>query len=156
MKPFPIKDTMRDTLERFKPAASRRIHLFVAGLMWTLVGLGLAAAGIVWCLGAGLPNAFFYLIPGVLVGMLKGVFVLSRAARRSAERIESRGDGVCLGGFISWGSWGLVLVMMGTGVLLRHSALPRAWLGLIYTAIGSALLTGSRVFWRVFVHVRQG
>jgi hypothetical protein len=73
--------------------------------------------------------------------------VLSRTARRAAARIARRGDGTCLGGFLSWQSWLFVLGMMAAGAALRRSALPRTALGVVYVAVGIALLWGSRVFW---------
>jgi hypothetical protein len=33
------------------------------------------------------------------------------------------------------------------GAALRRSPLPRALLGVLYTAVGAALLWGSRTFW---------
>lgn len=137
-------------LDDWKPAASRRTHLLAAAGVWTIVGTGLLIAGVHWCQSMGFPQALYFLLPGILLGALKGYFVLGRSARRSVLRIESRPDGTCLFGFIGWGGWGLVLVMMGAGFLLRHSPLPRSWLGLIYSAIGIALLVGSRVFWRTY------
>ena len=84
---------------------------------------------------------------GILFGLFKGRIFLSRTATRSAARIARRGDGKCLGGFLSWQSWLFVLARMGMGAALRHSALPRWVLGVVYTAVGVALLWGSRVFW---------
>jgi len=84
---------------------------------------------------------------GLTLGVLKGRLVLERAARKAAARIAVRGDGRCLGGFLSWQTWLFVLAMMGMGVALRHSDVPRALLGVVYTAVGGALLWGSRTFW---------
>ncbi len=138
---------MRDFLEAWKPAAGARVHLLLAALMWTGVGLGLSLAGIGWCLGAPKFWPFPLLGAGLALGLVKGRIALERTARRSSTRIARRGDGKCLGGFLSWKSWLFVLAMMAMGVALRRSHLPRAFLGVLYTAVGVGLLWGSRVFW---------
>ncbi len=122
------------------------MQLLLAALLWTAVGLGLGSAGVGWCLGSS--QSTVLLLLGIALGSAKGVLVLDRTARRSAERIRNRGDGVCLGGFFSWQTWLFVLTMMAGGALLRRSAVPRGALGPLYLAVGVALLWGSRTFWK--------
>ncbi len=140
--------TLRDTLERWKPAASARTHLLLAASMWCTVGTLLAAAGLHWCLGTHAATAAFLVALGLVLGALKGRFVLARTARHNAGRLVARGDGRCVGGFLGWKGWLLVPLMMGLGIALRRSPLPRPVLGVVYVAIGAALLTGSRPLWR--------
>ena len=139
--------TAHGALERWKPSAGARTHVLMAALLWTCVGVGLSTAGMRWCFRAGSPWGPLLIAGGLGLGLIKGRFALQRTAIRSAARIARRGDGKCLGGFLSWKSWLFVLAMMGMGVLLRRSDVPRAVLGLVYTAVGAALLWGSRVFW---------
>lgn len=137
-------------LQRYKPAAGMRTHLAAAAGMWTLVGLGLGLAGAIWAFRAPLPWSFLLILGGVGLGFLKGRWVLGRVAGRNADRLLRRGEGRCFFSFISWGSWGLALGMMALGWLLRHSGLPRPYIGGLYAAIGSALLTGSLPLWRAW------
>ena len=140
---------MRAFAERWKPRASRRLQLALAAGLWTVVGTGLLVAGARWTLGAAGGAAGAALLAlGVALGLLKGRFVLDRAARRIAERIAERGDGRCLGGFLSARSWLLVAAMMAAGRLLRGGLLPHAVLGPLYAAIGTGLLFSSRIAWR--------
>ncbi len=141
--------------ERFKPAASMRTQVLLAACLWTLAGSGLSLAGSAWTLAAvhGVTLAIAFTV-ALTVGWAKGRLVLSRTARRTLSRIEARGDGRCLGGFLSWGSWLLVLVMIFLGRTLRHSGLPGALLGPLYVAIGIALLTGSTTFWQAGSRLR--
>jgi uncharacterized membrane protein len=81
------------------------------------------------------------------IGVVKARFLLDRAARQIIERIRDRGDGRCLGGFLSLRTWGLAVVMMGGGGLLR-SALARAVIGPLYLAAGTALVLAARLMWR--------
>jgi hypothetical protein len=133
--------------ERWKPAAGVRAHLFSAAIMWTVVGLGLAAAGMVWCFGSALPWSLVLAAAGVAAGLAKGRFLIRTMAERNAARIITRGDGRCLGGFLSVKTWLLVALMMTSGIILRRSAVPRPVLGVLYTAVGTALLVGCVTLW---------
>ena len=75
---------MSSWAERWKPAAGVRTHLLAAALLWTAVGAGLSAAGIVWCFSARRP--WVPLALGVCVGVLKGIFIIARLAARNARR----------------------------------------------------------------------
>ncbi len=141
---------MHAWLDRLKPRASRRVQLAALATLWLAVGSGLATAGVIWALSARWPWPILLIGAGVVLGTVKGRFVLAPAARRMAERIAAREDGSCLGGALSWTNWSLVAVMMAAGVMLRHSSLPRSVLGLLYVAIAAALLVGSACLWREF------
>jgi hypothetical protein len=49
----------------------------------------------------------------------------------------------------------LVLIMMGTGMALRQSTLPRELLGGLYVTIGWALLFSSRHAWMAWRHISE-
>lgn len=133
-------------MHRWKPAVSARTQLQAASVLWTMVGIGLGSAGVVWCHTASWFWALLAL--GVAIGAAKAFFVIRPVALRNAARILQRGDGRCLGGFLSWKSWLFVATMMIGGAILRHSPLPRPILGVTYVAVGTALLLGSVPLWR--------
>jgi hypothetical protein len=143
---------MHKSLEAYKPAASARAHLLLAALMWTVVGSTLLVVGARWVLISDISFALPLLALAMVAGALKAEFVLKRAAGRMIGRIRARGDGRCLGGFVSLPTWALVVAMMGLGYLLRHGLLPHALVGLIYVAIGTALLLASRHAWSAWQH----
>jgi hypothetical protein len=131
-------------LASFKPGASSRIHLLVAGLMWSSMGVYLLVRG-------GLLAGGFTLLPLLLaagIGSLKALLILDRSVRRNIARIVARQDGACLGGVYSWKMWGLVVIMMLGGRLLRESVVPASLISLLYIAVGWGLLLSSRLFWR--------
>ncbi|HEY5997679.1 MAG TPA: hypothetical protein VI078_00060 [bacterium] len=135
-------------LERWKPRAAGRTQLLLAAGLWSVVGAGLLIVGVRWTLrafgpGWGAPAAAL----AAAAGLLKGRFVLDRAAARIADRIESRGDGRCAGGFLSVRSWLLVALMSGAGRLLRGGLVPLKVVGPLYAAIGAGLLFSSRIAW---------
>jgi hypothetical protein len=143
-------------LERWKPAAGVRAHLYAAALLWTVVGLGLTAAGMAWSFSSAFPWSLLLAGAGVAAGLVKGRYVLRAMAERNAARIIARGDGRCLGGFLSLKTWLLVVLMMTSGIILRRSAVPRPVLGVLYSAVGTALLVGCVTLWRAFGSLGNG
>jgi hypothetical protein len=66
-------------------------------------------------------------------------------------RIRKRGH-ACYFGFFAPTSWLFILVMMGGGIMLRHSALVnfvwgRMFLSMLYIAVGTGLAIADRIFW---------
>ncbi len=144
---------MPSVLHTYKPAASARMHLLLAALLWTTVGGALLVVGAGWALLGRRGYMLAIVALAVAAGALKAEFVLARTARRAIERIRARGDGRCIGGFLSWRTWGFVVLMMGLGYTLRHGLLPHPVVGIIYVAVGTALLLASRRFWSAwFTH----
>lgn len=140
---------MQRWVERFKPRASRRQQLFLAAALWTVVGVLLFIFGSRWALeDAGARRGAGFVILGLVIGLIKGHFILDRAARRITTRILDRGDNRCVGGFLSWKSWLLVAIMMFSGRILRGGILPPTLVGTLYGAIGAGLAFSSRIAWR--------
>jgi hypothetical protein len=131
-------------LSQLKPGASRSAHLFVAAIVWTSVGLLLLLRGSVWLYGVG---QLWIILPAIFIGTIKALYMLDRAANKNITRIVAGKNGKCLGAVYSWKTWLLVLLMMGMGYLLRHSTLPKEFLGLLYVSIGWGLLFASRKNW---------
>jgi hypothetical protein len=138
---------MTSWIESHKPAAATHLHLLLAGSMWTGVGAALAVVGCRWLWFSPSPAAPWLAVTALVVGVAKSRVVLDRAARRIVDRIRERGDGRCVGGFLSLRSWGFVAVMVIAGRLLRGSHIARSLLGAIYLAVGTALLLSSRIAW---------
>ncbi len=116
--------------------------------MWAVVGSALAATGVVWSLSLGWRTTAVLLGCGIIAGLVKSRLALDRVACRIVSRIETRGEGRCLGGFLSIRSWALVAVMAVGGRILR-SHLGATWvIDLLYIAVGVALLFSSRLIWR--------
>jgi hypothetical protein len=146
---------MRKWLDAYKPAAPASTHLLLASLMWTIVGAVLLGFGARWVLAGRTVQAWAILGIAVFLGLLKGRFVLRRTADRMIERIRARGDGRCLGGFLSLRSWALVAVMAGAGRLLRGGLTSRTVLGFLYAAVGSALLLAALRIWAAWYRHRS-
>lgn len=138
--------------DNLKPRASSRFQLFLAGLMWSVVGSALLAFGTLWIIdGVSRGTSAVLLVSALAVGAAKSRFILDRTARKIVIRIGERGEGRCAGGFLSLRSWLLVVSMIAGGRLLRGGLLPAAAVGTLYAAIGTGLLLSSRLAWSDFV-----
>ncbi|UCE58452.1 MAG: hypothetical protein JSU63_13530 [Phycisphaerales bacterium] len=138
---------MSDWLTTHKPTASARLQLLLAAAMWSTVGTLLLYFGVRWIWAK--PSHYPLLLTAAAAGagLVKVRFVLRYASGRLIHRIRARGDGYCIGGFLSWRTWLFVLFMIALGRLLRGGALPRSVVGPIYAAVGMALLVGSCWIW---------
>lgn len=137
--------------ESLKPRASTRFQLFLAGVMWSTVGSGLLLSGALWIRDEAHPaTGLALLLAGILLGALKARYILDKTARKIVTRIAERGEGRCVGGFLSLRSWGLVLGMVLAGRLLRRGLLSPAAAGTLYVAIGAGLLLSSRLAWQAW------
>lgn len=141
---------MADWIESHKPAAAASVHLLLAGAMWTVVGTGLAVVGGRWLWRSPSAAAPWLAAAAVVIGVAKARWVLDRAAAKIVDRIRSRGDGRCVGGFLSLRSWALVLLMVVAGRLLRGSHVARSLIGTLYLAVGTGLVLSSRIAWRAW------
>ena len=145
---------MRAWLDAHKPAAPVRTHLLLAALMWSVVGAALLLVGAHWLLASGGARVWLFLTAAIGLGLLKGRFVLEHAAGRIIARIRVRGDGHCLGGFLSVWTWALVAGMAIAGRVLRSGFLPHAVVGFVYVVVGAALLWACRRFWHAWAEER--
>lgn len=137
-------------LQAAKPAAPARAHLALAAGLWTAVGGGLLLFGSATLIQPPETWSAWLLLPAALLGAVKARWVLDRVAAGISARIVARGDGRCLGGFLSPGSWALVAVMAAAGRLLRGGGVPSILVGLLYIAVGTALVLASRLIWRAW------
>lgn len=131
----------------YKPGASIRTHLFVAALLWSVIGMSLMTCGL---LALKSSAAWGVAVLAFVLGTVKSRFMLDSVARKNISRIQQLREGTCIGAVYSIQTWGLVLLMVFMGRLLRTSSLPRELFGLLYTAVGWALLGSSRVVWRIW------
>jgi len=134
----------KKTLLRYKPGVSIRAHLFLAALIWSVVGFFLLTNGTVLI---SLGDHLWLVVVGLVLGTAKTFFILDRVALKNVKRIKEFESKVCIGSVYSWKTWLLVVAMIALGRLLRTTILPGEVVGLIYTAVGWALILASRLMW---------
>lgn len=139
-------------LLRLKPGVHRQTHLLLAAMLWTGIGCMLMLRGI---LLLTVIDKYWVFLVAIIVGTLKSLLILDKTARKGIRRILNFSDGTCLGAVYSIHTWLLVLIMIGSGILLRRSSLPRELLGGLYAAIGWALFFSSRHAWLAWHHFSQ-
>ena len=137
-----------DTLSRLKPATPRSGLLLISGLMWSLVGLMLCRLALRWYLLAGIQDHLVLLLAGVLIALAIHHFGFSIFALRNISRIRKLDEKPCVFAFMAWWNYPLVLFMIGLGLSLRHSPIPKIYLGVLYIGIGGALLLSSLHYYR--------
>ena len=135
---------LKKILVRLKPGVPQRVHIVLAAVLWTGIGIMLMVRGGIWLIGAG---RVWLVLPALVLGTIKSMLFLDRTAKRSLDRILRLADGTCLGAVYSVKTWMLVVVMMAAGYGLRHSSLPGYLLGLLYVTIGWAIFMSSRHAW---------
>ena len=156
-------DATRPWWDRFTPRAGVRVQMFAAALLW-LVAVGfLLVRGVLFIEVPGRHAHFSYwIVPiaivAIVIGIIKALLILIRYADKAVARIVQRGH-TCFFGFFAPTSWLFVIVMMGGGMMLRHSALvDYAWgrsaLSILYIAVGTALLIADRIFWIAALRTR--
>ena len=149
-------NTPRPWWDRLTPRAGVRVQLFAAALVWFVGVCFLLVRGVLFVEVPG-PGAHFsyWIVPialvAIVIGIIKARFILIRYADKAVARIQKRGR-ACFFGFFAPASWLFVLVMMGGGIALRHSALVDvAWgrvvLSTLYIAVGTGLAIADRIFW---------
>ncbi len=136
-------------LGRFKPRASRRTLLLLAGLLWIGVGTMLLALAAGW-LGENPESPRLLLVAvGVTAALFVHHFGFLRVVDKNLGRILPMEGARCAFSFLSWKSYLTVLVMMGLGLGLRHSPVPKPYLAALYIAIGLGLVLSSLRYLRV-------
>ncbi|HEX2988553.1 MAG TPA: hypothetical protein VHS06_10325 [Chloroflexota bacterium] len=134
---------LQDLLKRLNPAIPRNWRLTLAGLMWTGVGIMLCSYALTWLRQSVLWIALVVGLLGVAISVLAHRLQFSRLAQKNIDRIRISPERACVFSFLAWKGYLIIAVMVTGGMLLRHSAIPRPYLAVIYTAIGGALLQAS-------------
>lgn len=134
--------------EKWKPGVPKPILLLTAGLLWIGVGFMLDSLAYSW-LKLEIPG-FSY--PAAAIGFLAALFIhhfgFLRVVDKNLARILPMEGRRCLFAFMPWKSYILILVMFSGGLLLRLSPLPKKYLAVLYTAIGTALILSSARYLR--------
>lgn len=130
----------------------KNISLVIIGLIWFSVGIFLSLRGIEWLLEIDvISNLIIFFVTAFVVGLVKGRFVLKRVAKKyciRAGEIEYSKVDTMTGWVKVLGVKGILLIvlMIMLGILLRHSNIDRPILGVIYFAVGIAMLYASKEF----------
>jgi hypothetical protein len=119
----------------------------LSGFIWAVVGFLLLYKGLNYLsLIPDQKQATWWMAGGLLVGFIKGRFVLSKTVDRISARIAALPLPISIKNVYPKGYLLLLASMMVIGFALR--LVPIEWRGAIDVAVGSALLNGSMLYFR--------
>lgn len=123
--------------------------IIFSGSVWVVIGLLLLYKGLQFLQLAQTERKSLYMAIGLMIGFLKGRFLLVRSVQRVVRRIISLPEPIRLKDVYAPSYFLLVLAMMGLGILLKFLPIQFEVRGLIDVAVGSALTNGAMFYFRV-------
>ena len=143
------------TTIHLKPAVPKHWLIAIAGLVWAAAGIMLGRLAWTWLQAMPVMQAAGLAAAGCVLAFVFHRVLLFRLARRNMARIDNYADRGCVFAFQAWRSYLVILLMIALGSFLRHTALPREILSLLYTAMGGALLLSSFGYFRFYRQIRR-
>ncbi len=158
---------------------SHKALIIFSGLIWLIVGCFLLPLGLNFLLQAvqkihlhekvhypllslflsltsNVENAAVILIAiGMLIGYSKGRYILGKSALKGVQRIRSFSNPTELKNIYSLKYYILLIIMIGLGVSMKYLGIPTDIRGLIDVAIGSALINGAMIYFRLSQETSQ-
>ncbi len=138
-------------LERYKPGVGKHILLLLSGVLWIGVGFMLLTFAVHWL---SVEQGAAVLVPAVLgitISFVIHHFGLLKVVDKNLGRILPMEGKRCLFAFQSWKSYIIIVVMVGMGITLRHSPIPKPYLAIFYIGMGLALILSSFRYLHVFL-----
>jgi hypothetical protein len=149
-------DRPKQFWETFKPSVSKNTLLLTAGAVWLATGSLMNTLSWGWLRAERCQVVTAVYLLGFTSALMVHHFGFLRLVDRNLRRILAQEGRKCFFSFIPWKSYLLVMVMAGTGFLLRHSPFPKPWLAAVYLTIGTALILSSLRYFRTFLGCRHG
>ena len=142
---------LRIKISMFKPAVEKRMLIALSGITWSVVGIVLCRLAVTWLSEMGPSIIIPFGLAGLTLSFLIYYFGFSKIVDRNTERILSKDGKVCVFAFQAWKSYLIVAVMIGMGIALRSSPLPKNYLSVIYIGFGGAMIISSVRYYRVWL-----
>ena len=140
-------------IKKYKPAVPKVVLLFLAGGLWLGVGSMLLFLAVSWLREATQVNRIVFAGSGVVLALLVHHFGFLRIVDKNLGRILPSDEKKCVFSFMPWKSYLIIPCMITLGIILRHSAIPKHYLAVIYIGIGLALTLSSVRYIRYFFKV---
>lgn len=136
---------------KLDPAVDKRFLIALSGIVWITVGIILCRLAAVWLSQTSMRAGSVLGITGAVTALLIYWYGFSKLVNRNIERIMPMKDRVCIFAFQPWKSYLIIAIMVGMGMILRHSAMPKHYLAIIYIGFGGAMILSSIRYFRVFL-----
>lgn len=133
---------------RFHPSIDKKLLLILAGVIWCGVGIMLCNLAAGWLALTTEVNALWLSLTGMTLSLFIYHFGFLKLVKKNSDRILAYKDKLCIFAFQPWKSYIIVVIMIGMGMALRHSSLPKIYLAIIYIGFGLAMILSSiKYFW---------
>ena len=130
-------------INRWKPGVPKSTLLLIAGIMWIGTGLMLDSLSYSWLRLETQAHVLIAVGLGFVGALFIHHFGFLRIVDRNLARILPMKGKRCVFSFMPWKSYILIAVMVATGLVLRHSSIPKLYLAVLYIGIGTALILSS-------------
>jgi hypothetical protein len=150
----------------------------ISGLVWLGIGIFLLSLGLNLIVGGAHPEllasskhtpiletltpyigleqaALLIVVICLAIGYAKGRFVLGKSARRGVARILTFSNPTSLLNIYSGPYYLLLALMVGLGMSIKFLGLPDDVRGAVDVIIGSALINGAMIYFRLAFALRQ-
>jgi hypothetical protein len=155
---------------------SKTTWIAISGMIWFVVGMGLLTLGLNFIIykaqmefhettslvakiapftGGREQAALTLIVIGLIIGFIKGRFVLVRTVRRVVERILKLNPPIKIFQVYSKGYLLLIVGMILLGLSMKWLSFPMEIRGTIDVAIGSALMNGAVAYFRTAFAVHR-
>ena len=143
---------MNKLFNNMKPEADKSILLFLSFFLWLSVGTALLLVASSWLRAYQSGGTSLFVLSGVGIALIIHHFGFLKIVDKNLGRLLPLEGKKCLFSFMPWKSYAIILVMATMGTILRHSSIPKAYLSVIYIAIGLSLILSSIRYLRFFFH----
>lgn len=124
--------------------------LFLAGLIWLVVGVSLVFKG-----GQIMAWKPSWLAVAFVVGTVKAYFILDKIARRNVLRLQNYEEPLFIGRMYVGRTWAIIVVMIVLGRVLRMQGVAPQLSGFFSLAVGWGLFMSSRLLWQGWLNGRK-
>jgi hypothetical protein len=133
-------------LEKLNPAVDKKYLLITAGIMWCGVGVMLISFAVSWLIHYQERGKALFYIAGLLAGLPIHFMGFSKLARKNISRLVALQGKKCFFSFITWKSYLIIIIMVALGITLRHSAIPKQYLSILYNGLGIGLFLSGTLY----------
>jgi hypothetical protein len=142
---------MRNKIDKIKPAVDKSALIFLSFFVWVVVGTLLLLFAYSWLKASQANRSFLFVGAGVGAALVIHHFGFLKIVDKNLGRILPMEGKKCAFSFMTWKSYIIVAAMVTMGTWLRHSAIPKTYLSILYIGIGLSLILSSMRYLRVLL-----
>jgi hypothetical protein len=142
---------MSKKIDKIKPAVDKSALIFLSFFVWVVVGTGLLLFAYSWLKASQIRSSFLFAGVGAGAALVIHHFGFLKIVDKNLGRILPMEGKKCAFSFMTWKSYIIVAVMVTMGTLLRHSAIPKTYLSILYIGIGLSLILSSIRYLRILL-----